>query len=361
MRTTSVLLVTSGDAEGSQTERALRRRIEARGDLELRTMSRLATLAAADGAGEDGDDEAAMAAQRHIAAADDAFSRFDYGGATTQLGEALELLRPGATRATGRQALAEVHLELAMVLHVHGEREAALESVRTCLHLDAECSADPARHPPELVALIDEARSAADQSAALQVETNPPGALLRLDAGDESEAPYTWEGLSPGQHYLSIERDGFRPEVHVVSVAAGAPTTRRFDLTLGDASARAAAAMRELSERGADADVRWRSEAADLSEADVLIVARLEAAQLSLGAFDGRGAQLGELFAGAEGGGAAQAFLDSRLPAASVPFYGQWWFWTPIAVGVALLLAGGTFLLVNVPSVRLTGGIVIRE
>jgi len=114
-----VLLVTRGDAaDESEAQRALRARIEERDDLEPSTFARLAALATAER--EDAGEAAQLEAQRRITQAEDAFSRFDYSGATTQLNEALELLRPLARRATGRAELARTHLTLAMVLHVHG-------------------------------------------------------------------------------------------------------------------------------------------------------------------------------------------------------------------------------------------------
>ncbi len=93
-----MLLVPTREAATSQAERILRRRITDRHDLELRGLSQLAALAARD---EEADSDRAIAeAERRLEQADEAFSRFDYQGATTQLGEALELLRPSAAPAS---------------------------------------------------------------------------------------------------------------------------------------------------------------------------------------------------------------------------------------------------------------------
>jgi hypothetical protein len=355
------LLVSSGvEAEGSEAARRLRRRVSARDDLELRSLSRLASLAAEET--EEDLEEAVVRAQRRLEAAEEAFARFDYAGATTQLNEALELLRPSARRTTGRQRLAAVHLQLALVLHVHGEREAALEELRACVHLDPACAPDPARHPPELLALHAEARAASERpGAVLRVETDPPGARVTLDGGREASTPAVWEDVDAGRHYLTIEHDGFLAEVHPVSVAAGAPTTRRFTLTAGPAPTRAAAALRALRDRGPDAPARWRAEAADLSEADVLLVLHRTPEAQRLAAFDVRGAPLLDALESDPGdAGALTGHLDEVLPPPTVPFYGQWWFWTPVAAGVAIALAALTYLAVNVPDRRLIGGSVSR-
>ncbi|MCZ7681845.1 MAG: PEGA domain-containing protein [Sandaracinaceae bacterium] len=283
-----MLLVPTGRAATSDSERLLRRRIADRRDLEARGLSQLAALAAQDD--EDGSDRRIADAERRLEQADEAFSRFDYQGATTQLGEALELLRPTAVSESGRRRLAAVHLTLAMVLLVHGEREAALEEVRTCLHLDARCAPDSARHPPELAALHEEVRAGAGSaSGELRVTTDPPRARARLDGQRARPTPASWSELSPGRHYLTLERDGYLPEVHVINVAPSAATERRFALTLGPPEQRASAALRALERSGVDAEPRWRAQAATLAAADVLLVLSLAEGALALGAFDARG------------------------------------------------------------------------
>ncbi|MEZ4337659.1 MAG: PEGA domain-containing protein [Sandaracinaceae bacterium] len=267
-----------------------------------------------------------------------------------------------ARRAEGRARLASTHLTLAMVLMVHGEREAAQEEVRTCLHLDAACAPDPARHPPELVELHREVLAEESREATLTVTSEPSGATVTIDGQREGQTPITWEGLPSGRHYVTLERDGFLPDVQVVSIGGGEPAERHFPLSIGPPPMRAAAALRALRSDGADAEARWRAEAAALTEADVLFVLSLSPDRLALAAFDGRGTALGDaLEREGDDAEAARGFLDEVLPPPTVPFYGQWWFWTPIALGVAILLAGATFLVVNTPDVRIHGGVLVPE
>lgn len=356
-----MLLVTRGDAaDESEAQRALRARIEERDDLEPSTFARLAALATAER--EDAGEAAQLEAQRRITQAEDAFSRFDYSGATTQLNEALELLRPLARRATGRAELARTHLTLAMVLHVHGERDAALEELRTCVHLDPECAPDPARHPPELIELHRAVTEGGGEDATLTVTTDPPGAHVSLDGRREERTPATWEGIPPGRHYVTIERDGFLPEVHLINVASGAPAERAFALTLGSESARASAALRALQADGLEAERLWREQASNLTESDVLLVLSVTPGHLALAAYDARGGILGEpLERDSDHGDAARAFLDGALPPPTVPWYGQWWFWTPVALGVAVGLAIITGFVFNTPDVRIVGGRSVPE
>ncbi len=359
-RATTVLLVTSGeDADGSVAQRTLASQIEERDDLAQSNLARLASLAAEDR--ESSTEAAELDAQRRIEQANDAFSRFEYGPATTQLGEALELLRPLASRASGRSRLAQVHLTLAMVLLVHGERDAALEELRTCLHLDPQCAPDPARHPPELVELHDQVRTRGSTHATLVVATTPPGALATLDGQREGETPITWQDVGVGHHYVTLRRDGFLPEVQVVSVAAGEPTERSFALSPGPPAMRASAALRALHRDGLDAEPRWREQAAHLSEADVLLVLQRSPERLALAAFDSHGGPLGDALERPAQEADVRAFLDDVLPPPTVPWFGQWWFWTPLAAGISIALASATFFAVNTPDVRILGGRVVLE
>lgn len=361
VRTTTVLLVPSGDAaESSEAERVLRRRITEREDLELTSLARLASLAA-DAERED-TDAVEMEAQHRMAEADEAFSNFDYAGATTQLAEALDLLRPLAARATGRQRLAALHLQLANVLQVHGERDAAIEELRTCHHIDPACHPDPARHPPELIALFAEATESVSEDASLHVITDPPGARVSVDGCEPRLSPARFGSISPGRHYITIERDGFRPEAQLVNVAAGEPTERSVALTAGAAPHRAQAALRALRGEGPDAEPLWRAQAATLTEADVLLVLRLDRDAFRLALFDARGAPLGEPFeTERDDASAALAHLEQTLPEPTLPWYGQWYFWVPVSGGLTFVLVTAALLVLVEPDVHLVGGTVIDD
>lgn len=360
-RTVTVLLVTSGaDAASSEARRALQNHLAQQDHLEPASLARLASLAADDR--EESTEEAEIEAQRRLEQAEVAFSNFEYSGATAQLGEALELLRPLARRATGRARLAQIHMQLAMVLHVHGERDAALEEIRTCIHLDPRCAPDPARHPPELIELHRAVTEADAQAASLRIVTDPPGATASIDGRREARTPVDWSDVAPGRHYVTLARDGFLPEVQLVSVTAGAPTERHFALSPGPPPMRASAALRALRESGPDAEPRWRAEAANLSEADVLLVLRVQNHSLVLAAFDGRGNVISDAIShDSDDGDAVRRYVDRVLPSPTVPWFGQWWFWTPVAVVAALALATATFLAVFERNIRLVGGPVVVE
>ncbi len=345
-RVTRVMVVSSGGSNADVED--IRSAIVDRDNLVLEDVSRLASVASE----RDADREDLEArAQPHLERSSEAFSRFDYAAATSELNEALSVMRPSARDPQGRRRLAELHMRLALVLLVHEERDAALEEIRTCLHLSAACAPDPALHPPELVALHAEAQSTAG-TGAIRIETDPAGASVSISGSDALITPAEWNELPTGRHYVTIERDGFRPAVEIVPVTPGGSATRTVSLTLGDEGVRAAAALRALQTDGSDTDPRWRVEALALGEADALLVVGNEGPR----AFDGRGETIE-----VEGERLGERFVDAAFPRREARFYEKWWFWTPISLAVAVALSAVVFALVRTPEVQLVGGDTVRE
>ncbi|HEY8428440.1 MAG TPA: hypothetical protein VIL20_08710, partial [Sandaracinaceae bacterium] len=80
---------------------------------------------------------------------------------------------------------------------------------------------------------------------------------------------------------------------------------------------------------------------------------------LALGAFDARGEPLVDpLRRRSDDPAAALGWLEGVLPRPSVPWFGQWWFWTPVALGLSIAFGAAVFYLVRTPPVRLIGGTV---
>ncbi len=349
-------------AEGSAPEVALRDEVIRRDDLTLQGLTRLAALAAQ--AQETTEDDPELEAQRHRDRATEAFSRFDYGGATTQLREALSVLRPQAVRASGRQRLASIHQQLALVLFVHGELGASVEEIRACIHLDPDCEPDPAVHPPELVALHEEVRGTIDDldTGSLHIETTPPGARAALDGRQPGETPFEWDGVPPGRHYITLERDGYLNTVEIVEAIAGEITSREVTMTLAPRANRTAAALRQLETHGQDAEQMWRETAIDVADADILVMLESRDDLQRLAAFDDHGVPIERRVEGEQiDEDQATRWLGEVLPRPRGPWYGQWWFWTPVSLTLTGVIALGIYLIFRTPEVDLVGGTTIRE
>lgn len=354
---TRVLVIPAADASGDADE-ALRAAVTSRADLTLTGMYRLAELASQT---PEADEDVEAAARTHLEEAEEAFSRFDYERATAQLDEARARLSGRIEMASGRERLADVHMRLALVRLVHGEREAALGELRACVHLFEECAPDPAVHPPELAALFEEVRAERAPGGALRIETEPPGAIARLDGRVSAQTPAAWSGIAHGRRYVSITRDGYEPEVVEVPITSGAESMRRVTLRPGATSVRAAAALRQLSAHGLSAEVEWRATAARLGAADALLV--LEgSARVSIAAYDPRGELLGRELRDVAGGRVQIGrWLRGVLPEPRAAWYQQWRFWVPVSILLATTLATGVYLGVRTRDVRLEGGDVVLE
>jgi hypothetical protein len=356
-----VLVLPIGDVDAPAVE-ATHRRVLARDDLAFVGLGGLSALAARETAGE-GEEEPAV--EQLLAEARAAFSRFDYAASTSALEEALALLRPRGTTASGRRRLADVHLRLAMVLNVHGEREAAVDQMRACLRLDPACAPDPALHPPVFVALHAEvvaAETSPAERGSITIRSDPTGAGASLDGGPVRPTPVTFEEVAPGPHYLGVSLDGYRTEVELVRVVPGEVTTRSATLRPGPESARAGAALRAIERSGPDATRRTFSEAARLTDAEALLLvdARRRPARITL--FDAHGRRVrtsAPLAAGVRD--RIERFVEEALPRPGARWYERWWFWTTVAAVVAGTVALSVYFGVRTRDVTIPWGQVVRE
>ena len=78
----------------------------------------------------------------------------------------------------------------------------------------------------------------ADSTLRLDVETNPPGALVTLPGTGESRVSPTWfENLKPGQTRVHVALSGYLTRDTVLDLAIGAPGSLRLDLISATAGA----------------------------------------------------------------------------------------------------------------------------
>jgi PEGA domain-containing protein len=360
---TRVAVVAVGDAGGSPAVGAIVERLRARDDLALTDGAVLGYLAARAASPAPGD-SVELQAEESIRRARQSAAHFDYAGATAHLRRALDLLRPKVTEAAGRAWMAAVHLELGRVLLVHGEREAAQDEIRACLHLDRGCSPDPAFNPPELVALYQDVKKRRlTDTAILRIASDPPSARAELDGTVSGTTAVEWKGLEPGLHYLVVSAFGFVQSIDAVLLAPGSKVERLVPLTPGPPEERARVALHELERLGDKADARWRAEAAKLVRTDLLVFAQdTSGGKVSLFAFDVRG----ELrwhggTVARDDRGAARAWLEQLVPEPEPPWFGRWWFWALIAAVVAGSAAGVAWLETRPVQLSLKGGETSRE
>ncbi len=341
------------DRSRADLDRAALSAIGERDDLEAETAMRLFAQARPAPSSESAPVESRLEQARTALAA------FDYARATTLIEAVILDLRARIDEADGRARLAEAHVELARVLLVHEQREAALAELRTARHIDPRPTLDPARYAPELVALYDAAAQGEGAPGSAEVATTPEGAWVTLDGRERTRAPAHFADVPPGRHYVRASLDGFEPIVAEVLVAEGEASRRALRLAPGNQSERAAATLRVLGDRGHEAPQLYRSFALELTGTAALLLVDHDAGTLS--AYDASGAPIAAGRIELDDDDAVAEWLDTALPPPDPPFYTRWWFWAP---SIGALVAGSAlaaYFATRTPDVELVAGEVHRD
>jgi hypothetical protein len=131
--------------------------------------------------------------------------------------QALELLR--TAQSLINEAIAELNrtktqaqnvldtcLYTVRALYDTGDRTRAAEQARQCVRLVPRGKADPQKHPPEIVALYEEAsRPGPGKSGALGVDSKPEGCDVRINGLRLGKTPFTMTDLYPGDYQVQVE------------------------------------------------------------------------------------------------------------------------------------------------------------
>ena len=92
--------------------------------------------------------------------------------------------------------------------------------------------------PPNMGGFVETGMLPADSTLRLDVETNPPGALVTLPGTGESRVSPTWfENLKPGQTRVHVALSGYLTRDTVLDMAGGTPGSLRLDLLSATAGA----------------------------------------------------------------------------------------------------------------------------
>lgn len=228
---------------------------------------------------------------------------------------------------------------------------------------------DIERYGPESIESFDRARARALSGArgTLIVETDPPGAEVYIDGRSYGPSPATAEGLLVGAHYVTVKELGYEKLIARAEVSSGrareehyalAPNARA-QLILSESSQ--AAIRGELGEQRAGEAIR--SLGNTLVAAQIVVgVLRpaaggrvhvqlylyhvttrlLQASQEATVSLDEAGMERArqlatDLYAGVDLSGGIAA-PDDPLVGRQPELYEQWWFWTAIGAGVALIV-----------------------
>jgi tetratricopeptide (TPR) repeat protein len=189
--------------------------------------------------------------------------------------------------------LAEALRTLAIALHVDGKHQEARDAIRRLLVLAPKTEADPQVFPRKLVKLVDVERKVFDDlgGAEVQVETDPPGARVYLNARRKGVGPATIKNVRAGFNYLTARAIGYRTTTIRIEVAP--PKQLRTKIVLERLPDDPVPLMKEsLAALGAARMTDAMRKLATRLEVDVLVLGRAEVFQdlckLSLFAYDAR-------------------------------------------------------------------------
>lgn len=208
------------------------------------------------------------AARRELSRATEAQQSFREAEALELLAHAESMVAAQGVGARERAVLAEVGF-LRAWLHLSAGRQADAEREAGRAAIFADPGApDPARYPPEVVALFARVLGAPRLTGTLRIEVRGgDGAEVRLDGRSLGGAPLEAGGLAVGSHTVAIAAPGRAPIADRVDVPAGGAVVRTYTLPPPGTSELARTAL----SRGSDSLAAARQLAEALSVDGVLL------------------------------------------------------------------------------------------
>lgn len=171
-----------------------------------------------------GYDDSALAriesARARLAEGRRAYLNFELDQAAALLDQAVSDFDAAAGALEDPQELADALEFLGASLALNGRARDATR-IFARLHVQMpHVQPDPAIFPPEVIERFEAARprDAADASASITIESDPPGAIAYVDFVARGVTPLTVGGLRGGDHVVRVSRPGATPFFQTVSV-----------------------------------------------------------------------------------------------------------------------------------------------
>jgi hypothetical protein len=304
-------------------------------------------------------------ARSRLGAAREAYTRFEYARALTELHAVDRLLVDREPGPRVIELMVERHL-LAGLVHEGQRRPAdARRDFRLVRRLDPDRrELDAGAYRPQVVALFAEAGGDEGRAGALRIATEPPGARVFVDGRSAGLSPIALDDVAAGRHWVVAAAPGHRARGAIIDVEARVQG-RSLSLAPQSPAERAGELRRSL--RAASGTGERRAAAAELARAagvHVLVLVRARAGQVEGAVFDARRGLLSGwlavpserfsrrvaaasspvLTAGADPGAGASLSLEGPAPEAdrAPSWYSTWWGRTLIVAG-GLAVGGAVF------------------
>ena len=143
--------------------------------------------------------------------------------AITEFKEALRILRAIFASLGDLSALEEAHLHLGMTYQALGKERQAGREYRMVLLLNPQRKLDDTMVNPVVVESFDRERERLQTSmtGSISVLSKPPAARVYMDGRPVGYTPITIPGVYPGEHYFTMDHDGYQTWFGVLKVKPG--------------------------------------------------------------------------------------------------------------------------------------------
>ncbi|MEM9489090.1 MAG: PEGA domain-containing protein [Myxococcota bacterium] len=224
-------------------------------------------------------DDAMSQARSAIATAERKAFDLDHDAAATALESAERSLTASPPGSQVTAALAEIQLLRGRIAAARGDRQQAQRSFRLAARLAPTRKAlDPGRYPPSVVKLYAAAVAPArGKPARLAVSATPKDAAVWVDGIVVGSAAAAIE-VEPGDHYVTLVDDGFRPKTVRITGQAGKTVRVAVELESAAEGDRVRTIRAALI---AQADPAWLESAkklASVTELGLLVLVRQDSA-----------------------------------------------------------------------------------
>jgi hypothetical protein len=143
--------------------------------------------------------------------------------AITEFKEALRILRAIFASLGDLSALEEAHLHLGMTYQALGKDRRAAREYRMVLLLNPQRKLDDTMVNPVVVESFNQARERllTSMTGSISLISKPSAAWVHMNGKPVGYTPITLPGVYPGEHYFTMEHDGYQTWFGVIKVKPG--------------------------------------------------------------------------------------------------------------------------------------------
>lgn len=158
--------------------------------------------------------------------------------AIDEFSEALRILRAVFPFLDDLDALEQAHFQLGMTYQALGKERAAEHQYRMVLLLHPDRRLDEATVNPVVIERFSQVRErlVTSMKGSVSLLSEPAGARVIMDGKPVGRTPITIPGVTPGDHYFSMEHDGYKTWFGVVRVQPDTVGKREVFLVEGESA-----------------------------------------------------------------------------------------------------------------------------